>query len=58
MPETNLQTASEMKDLYGVWGEHPDYPKEDWKYEIANDDTVAGYWDWVEHQMMLASEEE
>lgn len=31
----------------GVWGEHPDHPLEDWRYEVANDDTRAGYWDWV-----------
>jgi len=32
----------------GVWNEHPEYPREDWQYEVANNDTVAGYWDWVE----------
>ncbi|MEI2421068.1 hypothetical protein V6O07_12410, partial [Arthrospira platensis SPKY2] len=31
----------------GVWGEHPDYPREDWKHEVANDETVNGYWTWV-----------
>ena len=33
--------------LYGVWGEHPHHPVEDWQYEVANNDTRLGYWDWV-----------
>ncbi len=33
--------------LYGPWGEHPDHPVDDWKYEVANDDTRLGYWAWV-----------
>lgn len=28
-----------------------EYPKEDWKYEVANDDTVLGYSEWVEHRI-------
>ena len=30
------------------WKEDPDYPVSDWQYEVANDDTRAGYLDWVE----------
>lgn len=30
------------------WAENPDYPIEDWKLEVANDDTRLGYWDWVD----------
>lgn len=32
---------------YGWDAEHPDYPKKDWKYEVANDDTLIGYDEWV-----------
>lgn len=31
----------------GYWGDHPKYPIEDWRYEIANNDTRQGYWEWV-----------
>jgi len=34
----------------GVWADYPDYPREDWKYEVANGDTNQGYWEWVKHQ--------
>lgn len=33
---------------YGYWGEHPDHDVDSWKYEIANNDTRLGYWDWVD----------
>lgn len=29
------------------WEEHPDYPMSDWRYEVANEDTVRSYQDWV-----------
>lgn len=31
--------------------EHPDYPIEDWKYEVANNDTKLGYKEWLEHKI-------
>lgn len=31
----------------GVWGEHDDFPVSDWRYEVANQDTRTGYWEWV-----------
>ena len=30
-----------------LWGEHPDHPTADWKYEVENGDTFLGYWEWV-----------
>lgn len=32
------------------WDVLPEYPVEDWKYEVANDDTRLGYAEWVENQ--------
>lgn len=29
------------------WGRHPTYTREDWMLDVQNEDTVAGYWDWV-----------
>lgn len=29
------------------WGRHPTYTREDWVKDVQNEDTVAGYWDWV-----------
>lgn len=33
-----------------VWASDPDYPVEDWRAEVTQDDTRLGYWDWVAHQ--------
>lgn len=30
-----------------VWANDPDYPIEDWRDEVSNDDTRLGYWVWV-----------
>jgi hypothetical protein len=30
-----------------MWGQHPDYPRTDWKYEVSNGDTNLGYWEWL-----------
>jgi len=31
----------------GYWGEHPVHSVADWRYEVANNDTRQGYWEWV-----------
>lgn len=44
-------TASGLIATYGIWGAHPDHPPADWRFEVANDDTRLGYWDWVANQL-------
>lgn len=44
--------------VQGYWSENPDYPVEDWKYEVQNNDTRQGYWDWVESQIEAAGLED
>jgi hypothetical protein len=34
--------------------EHPDYPFEDWQYELNNGDTQLEYWSWLSHQLESA----
>ena len=33
-----------------VWASDDGYTVEHWQYEVAEDDTRLGYWDWVQHQ--------
>jgi hypothetical protein len=40
-------TIDNLVNQYSYWGEHEIYGIVSWKYEIANDDTRLGYWDWV-----------
>lgn len=35
--------------------EHPEWPKCDWRYDVANGDTRLGYWDWVSHNVEAQS---
>jgi hypothetical protein len=30
-----------------LWAEDPKHPRSDWRYEVNNEDTLLGYWDWV-----------
>jgi hypothetical protein len=39
--------AERLTFEFGHWGEHPQYGRGDWKYEVANGDTQRGYWDYV-----------
>ena len=41
-----------LKEFGEYWGPgHPDYTLDDWKYEVANNDTRKGYWEWVLKQL-------
>lgn len=37
------------------WADDPAHPVEDWKIQVANDDTRSGYLDWVEARRSLAA---
>lgn len=39
--------AATMAKYYGITGEHPDFPVEDWIAAVAQRDTRQGYWDFV-----------
>jgi hypothetical protein len=42
-----MQSANVPPEGTDYWtGEDPDYPVADWKTEVANGDTRAGYWEW------------
>lgn len=43
--------ASELAERFDFWGQHPDFPLEDWQYEVQNDETRLGYWSWVANQL-------
>jgi len=46
-------TADQLDAKYNPAGngEHPDYPREAWREEVAADATLLGYWLWVVHQI-------
>jgi hypothetical protein len=38
------------------WSDHPDYPPEDWTYEVGNGDTRLGYVEWVNIKLQALAE--
>ena len=53
---TEHLTAQELKEQYGYWGSHPDFPITDWVAEVTNNETRSGYWSWVEECLITKIE--
>ena len=54
LEQKGIGTAQEwntLQDNYIDYCEHPKHPVEDWKYEVANNDTRLGYWARVKEKM-------
>lgn len=58
MSDLSMEAAIEgLQQRYGFHGQHADHPRSDWKYEVENDDTQLGYWEWLVHQMEANGED-
>lgn len=55
MPKGAGLDETQLRIAFG--DEHPDFPRDDWRYEVGNNDTVLGYWEWVEHQVESAADD-
>lgn len=48
LDDESALSVEELKEAHGGhWGEHPEHPLSDWRYEVQNGDTRLGYWEWV-----------
>lgn len=47
-----------LKNVEGVWANVDAFPRDDWKYEVGNGDTILGYWEWVESRIRGKVEED
>lgn len=54
--EDSTLTADQLDHKYNQdgGGQHPVHTRDDWINAVSNDETLIGYWDWVEHQIELA----
>ena len=48
--DEELQEVEHLKSG-DLWSEYPPFPRGDWRHEVANGDTLVGYWQWVEDQI-------
>lgn len=49
-PESLLALREKlMKE--NLWNDFSAFPKDDWRWEVGNRDTILGYWDWVGHKI-------
>lgn len=47
-----IPSPDSLRSQYGgPWGNHPTFPPEDWRYEVAGGDTREGYWSWLEDKL-------
>lgn len=52
-----MQSANIPAEGQDYWqDEDPSYPVSDWKIEVANGDTRAGYWEWANAAHTLDSD--
>ena len=55
------ETAEDGDELEAVWRgpwtEHPRVPVEDWRHEVANDDTRQGYWSYAASELFWRAQE-
>lgn len=66
---TSMATVFDVRDDSGIahrvdlvdercatWDEHPVFLVSDWQYEVRNDDTRLGYWEWVNKKLQEQNE--
>jgi hypothetical protein len=60
--DTPVMSAEQLADKYagvdGSWGEHPDFKRSDWIKKVQEEDTLQGYWSWVNYKLNEQLDEE
>jgi hypothetical protein len=49
--------AEVLREQHGNWGEHEDFPVNDWREEVQNLHTRRGYWEWVAAELEARANE-
>ena len=49
--EIDATAASPQWQGHGWDDQHQAHPRIDWRYEVANGDTLLGYHEWVQHRL-------
>ena len=51
MPDSGDDESNIPLTGYQYWEDHPRYESSDWRREVADENTRAGYWAWVKNQL-------
>jgi hypothetical protein len=56
---TNAQKVEAWKNdpVRSHWDSYPDFPISDWRFEVANEDTLLGYHEWLECRAEMEDDE-
>ena len=52
--KAELIEAIKVAKIDGTW-EDPEFSRQDWRNDVANNDTQLGYFDWVIHNLESAA---
>ena len=52
-----MEQAKAVPAKISYWEDDPEFPVEDWKFEVANGDTRLGYYEWVGQKRDIQKEE-
>lgn len=47
-------SPNDLIRTFGITGQHPDFPLEDWQRDVAAGDTRDGYWTWCARELRNA----
>lgn len=56
--QLKLHTAIGDLERGDLWKEDPRFPRDDWRAEVGNDDTISGYWDWVAYRREATADDQ
>lgn len=56
--ENEIDPELKLVQKFGSWGQDSCYPRSDWQYEVANNDTNLGYWGWLLQQYEIYEEDD
>lgn len=51
------EAANSLRETYGHWNEHPEFPLTQWQGATSDGETRLGYWEWIANSQSPAEME-
>jgi hypothetical protein len=49
----SVEEAKKWAEAASHWDDHPEHPVQDWRTEVANNETRQSYKEWVVHKVWV-----